>query len=570
MVTGRRRLHSVAMRSAAAVAHGTTSTAEDQQRAEQRVVALRVEPGLDRGDRAAAEDQRRDAQRNDQQDQQHAAAAQAERQRRAEPAEQAQHRRAEQQADHQRGDRIGAHVEQQAEQRRREHQRQAGQQPVRQRLGGGDQQARLAAAAASARASRRRGRRHRAASPTASRRAARTPTPRRARSARSVCVSGPTPSGNRLTATAKKASGSRASTRRRAASRRSRTTSAPNSDAGGARGAGCDRARRQRRGARLRLMRRRRRRGAACSGRAGAMGVELQHDRLRDRAASAAGGWSARRSRRAAPAPSAGRRARRCRPGRARRRVRRAPTARARHRRARSSARRASATRRRWPCDRVRTGALRRFADAERLQRRSQCRRVGRPAVDAGQKAAAPRARSGRPSAHWHGRCGPADRGTRPRPRRRAGWRRASGSCRPPASDRPVSSRSRLVLPRPLAPRIHSTWPASSARSSCLEQQSLAAPAGQPGGTQRRRRRQRREVGRHRDGGQGGRCGRTETPLSRERRFGADPGCGQPASIPGAGATPGDAGYRVRLQRGGTTAGAAGLPGGRPGPEGLA
>ena len=41
---------------------------------------------------------------------------------------------------------------------------------------------------------------------------------------RSVCGSGPTPSGNRLTATRKKAIGSSASTRRRATSRRSRAT----------------------------------------------------------------------------------------------------------------------------------------------------------------------------------------------------------------------------------------------------------------------------------------------------------------------------------------------------------
>ena len=209
----------------------------------------------------------------------------------------------------------------------------AGQQPVRQRLGRGHQPQRLAATAASARASRRRGRRRRAASATASRPAARRPRPRPGAIWRSVCGSGPTPSGNRLTATMKKAIGSSASTRRRAASRRSRATMVVN-----------DAAHRT------------------------AYGIELQGRRAPGRAGSGRCGWSAPRRRRARHAatsaassiavPSASSASK--------------GSSRIHTGAAASSCRRASATRRRWPCDSVRTGGVAAAEQADATQRRAR------------------------------------------------------------------------------------------------------------------------------------------------------------------------------------------------------
>ncbi len=132
------------MRSANDGRHRCAQYGEDQQRAEQRKMPLRRQAGIDRADRAGAEDQRRNRQRHDQQDQQHAGAAQAERQRGAQAAEQRQDRRAEQQRGDQRGERLAAHAEQQADQRRHQHQRRAGHRPVRGGLGGGDEAAGLA------------------------------------------------------------------------------------------------------------------------------------------------------------------------------------------------------------------------------------------------------------------------------------------------------------------------------------------------------------------------------------------------------------------------------------------
>ena len=150
--------------------------------------------------RAGAEDQRRNAQRQHQQDQQHAAAAQAQRQRRAQAAEQAEHRRAQQQRRASaRRCRPRAHVEQQARTAAPPAPA-AGRSPPSApapwpaaisdgRLAGQQHLLERAVGMVAAR---------RAGSPTASRRAARTPTPRPGAIWRSVCGSGPTPSGNRL------------------------------------------------------------------------------------------------------------------------------------------------------------------------------------------------------------------------------------------------------------------------------------------------------------------------------------------------------------------------------------
>ena len=140
-------------------------------------------------------------------------------------------------------------------------------------------------------------------------------------------------------------------------------------------------------------------------------------------------------------------------------RVRRAATA----TRRRASASRASATRRRWPCDSVRTG-----------------RRAGSPGPGAAARVAARRPSAARPcrrarncsasttrqvvlQARWRGRCRPAAPWTRLR--RRTGIAAPAALAPPSGAASPASRRSRLVLPRPLRPRSQVAAPARTSRS---------------------------------------------------------------------------------------------------------
>ena len=207
--------HSVAMRRAAAVASGASSAVKMSSAPSSDRWPRMLDARLDRRDGAGAEDQRRNAERHDQQDQQHGAAAQAERQRRAQAAEQAQDRRAEQQRDARARRSPAAQAEHQAEQRRGDHQRHAGERAsatppsraaMRRRDGAGEQHLLERAVGQVAGVEL-------VTDSIAASSAATQTTPGAIR--RSVCGSGPTPSGNRLIATVKKAIGSRASLRRR-------------------------------------------------------------------------------------------------------------------------------------------------------------------------------------------------------------------------------------------------------------------------------------------------------------------------------------------------------------------
>ena len=361
----------------------------------------------------------------------------AERQRRAQAAEQAEDRRAEQQRQATSARmRVAGQAEHEPEQRRREHQRQAGDAAsATTALADGDRAARGAA-----------GEQHlleravgvvagvELASPTASPRAARRPRPRPGAIRRSVCGSGPTPSGNRLIATVKKASGSRASMRRRAG----QAEVARQDD---------------------------RRTGRSCAGRpalaargaAPAPRADDRGSRRGDRQRQVAGQdddaaaprHAARAARPGSPTPSTSS-------------ASYGSSSSQRRAGGRRSASRASATRRRWPCDSVRTGASCRVARPSRSRAASMVGAVGPAAV---------RAEAGSASDSRDGEVVLQGIGMGEVEQRPAGrLRRASRSCRPPGGDSPARVRSRVVLPWPLAPRIQTMAPGGRREVEAAEQ----------------------------------------------------------------------------------------------------
>jgi hypothetical protein len=136
-------IYSRAILRAAAVGHGAKKHAAQRQRAEQRQMGLRAESGHRRVDRTGAENQHRDVQRQNQQRQQHAAAAYAEGQRRTDRANARQSWCADQQGQGQHCQRIAGQVELDPQYRCQYHQRQTGDQPVRHDLADDDQAERL-------------------------------------------------------------------------------------------------------------------------------------------------------------------------------------------------------------------------------------------------------------------------------------------------------------------------------------------------------------------------------------------------------------------------------------------